>query len=1097
MTFPPREAPSPRHPPRSTAASRCRSVTTLRRRLAVFAAAAVLGAGVLLPSQRFAAAQPASTPSPADRSKLPLADPVLANDVDISAMRASSWLEGSSRWVSLEKDVVIAAGTYGFRADRAMVRIDTENQPGRKISHFLIWLDNARPLKGRGPVQAEGPRLLVTVSTTGSLSLSTNLLRQDQPAGSEFLGEARTRFDHYLQRLTAPSAAAPTPGPIFGPEADARRKERRAEISKNILEQSKATIAQQGVTIPPAPTPRPAEPATKPSTVAVAPSTQPSTQPRTAAARRAKDESNKILPVSGAVTFTADRYVFQEGDKDKGESVLILIGHVRVVYQSFEANKPGATLTADNAVIFLDAGGMKDIGARKAAAGDVRGIYLEDNVIATYDKFTVRAPRVYYDLALNKAIVLDAVMYAWDIKRNIPIYVRADKLRQEAADTWVADRATLTTSEFAEPHFSIAARTLTVRQEEAAVAEGGPGGGNGPGGAGAARGFGAGSYQTFTGEGVQMRVGKTPIFAWPEAGGDTAETPLRDIIVNYSGNDGPIIRTEWDLFSLAGQKKPEGVDLTGNFDVQGKHGPAVGVLLDYDRPKSFGFLDAYLVAYDTAKDSIADRNDIEHDGDTRGFALWRHRQILSANWEVSLEAAYVSDETFLEKFFPRQADEAKPYETSLYVKKQENDWAFTLLTRYDINNFLPQTTTLQSPGYSVDKLPELGYYRVGTSLWGDRLTYYTENRLSRMRIRGGHDSPSDRGFTEAQSQLLFDLPANANFDQSLEDANLPDMFVNRLDSRHEVQAPFKLGIVDVAPYVAGRVTGYDEDFAEFPGPGQTADNFRLWGSTGVRLHTQFNKTYDDAESPLLDVHRLRHIIEPNADFFTSAATEDSEHYPVFDPDVEGIREGSGFRAGVRNTLETQRGGPGRWRNVEWLVVNTDFVHVSDDTNREDPFARFFEYRPEYSLGGDHFVSDVMWMVSDTLALSGDATYDFESRQVSQWRVGATLQHSPVLSSFIDYTELDPLSARLLSYGFNYKLSVKYTLGFKHTLDLGEGKSRDIDVTLTRRLPRWRLITTVKYDQIEDDIVAGVILLPEGIRSSHLRDPFRASKLLQD
>ena len=43
------------------------------------------------------------------------------------------------------------------------------------------------------------------------------------------------------------------------------------------------------------------------------------------------------------------------------------------------------------------------------------------------------------------------------------------------------------------------------------------------------------------------------------------------------------------------------------------------------------------------------------------------------------------------------------------------------------------------------------------------------------------------------------------------------------------------------------------------------------------------------------------------------STIDPERFPVFDDDVEAIQEGYGVRLGLRNTLQTQRGGPGRWR----------------------------------------------------------------------------------------------------------------------------------------------------------------------------------------
>src|SRR5690606_10498775 len=97
---------------------------------------------------------------------------------------------------------------------------------------------------------------------------------------------------------------------------------------------------------------------------------------------------------------------------------------------------------------------------------------------------------------------------------------------------------------------------------------------------------------------------------------------------------------------------------------------------------------------------------------------------LRDNWELSLQLGYVSDPTFLEEFFRSEADAGKPYETSFYLKKQQEETAFTLLAQYDLNDFTPQLTTLQAPGYTVDKSPELAWRQLGTAIFGNRLTYF-------------------------------------------------------------------------------------------------------------------------------------------------------------------------------------------------------------------------------------------------------------------------------------------------------------------------------------------------------------------------------------
>lgn len=959
----------------------------------------------------------------------PLADPVVDADLELKAQRVSTWAEGRAHLLLLENNVSIALGTYGFRAERAVIRIDFENLPGRTVHHLSMFLQNAQPLRGRGPTQAEGRRLLVTAATTGSIHLETDLLSRQSAAGDPLAMEAADRTARYMAMLSGKPLDVPPGLPI-----DFARRPAPAHTA----------AAQLGRTAP---------------ADGTAPDPDAPFIPPPVAGTAVTADAGKILPTSGVVNFSADKIVFR---RDGDQKSLVLIGHVRVVYLP-TGGRRSMSLSADNAVVFLADRSDRDFVADNVAAREVDGVYLEDNVVATDGQLTIRAPRVFYDLTVDKAVVLDAVMYSWDIQREVPIYVRADKLMQQSRSSWTAENALLTTSEFAEPHFAIAARTVTVTQEpreDGSVAN------------------------RFTARDTQLRVGKLPIFAWPKLSGEIQDVPLRSIDVAYSQNNGPLLRTRWDLFALSGQEAPEGVDALLNLDFLGKRGPGVGLDIDYDRGDTFGRLESYLLAYDQGEDRIGGRDRIDFDGDTRGYAQWQHRQMVG-QWEASLEFAYVSDETFLEQFFREEAEEDKSYETSLYLKRQEQDWALTFLTRYDLNDFVAQTTTLQSPGYNVDKLPEIGYYRVGTTFWENRLTYFTENRVSRMRLRPGKDDPADRGFNAMLSMSLFGIPHTTNFDDALDAAGIEDGYIGRLDTRHEIQAPFKLSILDVTPYIAGRVTAYDDHPLEAT---TDDDHVRFWGTVGLRLHTEFSRTFSTVSSRLLDLHQLRHIIEPNLDVFWSDTSIDGRDLAVFDPDVEGINKGVGVKVGARNTLQTQRGGPGRYRTVDYLVTDSYFVFRGNENPHSNIIAHHFGYRPEYSLGGDHFFTDVMWMISDTLAAVGNITYDLEENQTAQWRLGFALDHSPQLTLYADYTEITPLSARYLNYGFDYRLTTKYTINFNHRLHLQQSGDRVIDVALIRDMPRWKMVLLARWDELDGDQTVGIAMIPQGFGSSRFQRP---------
>ncbi len=1016
-----------------------------------------------------------AAPSPTDRQSLTLSgvtwrwdaalsDPVVDADAQLQANAATSWTADGARFLLLDGDVRVNVGTYGFRASRAVVRIDTDRAPGVTAKHLAIYLDDARSLTGKGNVKAQGRRMLVTAATRGEVKLITNDLRtpdattnsaaQDAVANDALVAEAQGRFERYLAAIGQPTlAVSPTPM-IFSPEVMASKLAARKK-----LEQQQMVQFTQRLEIAPPQTdgsPAPTGVATTPPRTGYAGDDG---TPTTSATDTA--DTAEIMPAQGTVAFNADRIVYAPAQEGREASVA-LIGQVRVLYNSADGLQ-ALVLQADNVVMFLAEGDDQPV-TGAVGADRISGIYLEDDVVITDGSYTVRAPRVFYDLRQNKAVLLEAVFYTFDVSDHIPLYMRAQTLRQESRSKWTARDATLTTSDFAEPHIAIRASKMTVSQRKDEDGQ---------------------TLNRFSSTHTRLNWGHVPVFYWPYVTGEFGRTPLRGASVNLNSENGIELRTRWDIFALAGRQKPEGVDLTGSLDYLGDHGPAVGVGLNYNMPEMFGTLDAYALLWDNGKDTIGGRLDVPHDADQRGFAHWQHRHYLPSNWELSLELAAVSDETFLEEFFPTLAHSQRQWETSAYLKHQSEDSAVTLLTRYEINDFTTQLTTLQAPGYTVDKLPELGYYRVGTSLWDDRLTYFSETRLSYMRIRGGHDTPLDRGFPPSASLAQLGLPNTTRFVDDIRASGIPTDYRTRLDSRHEIDAPLRASIFDITPFVAGRFTAYDDDFAGYRGE---QDQFRVMGTLGTRYHTQFSNTGEQVSFPLLDVHRLRHIIEPNGEVWHTASTLNPEDIPVYDYDVEALTEGFGTRFGLRNTLQTQRGGPGRWRSVDWLVLDTDFIHRSGDGDNGVILPRHFAYRPEYSIGGDQFYSRLLWHISDSLASASEASYSLESDQLEQWRTGLTFRQSPYLTLGIDYKEIDALQTKLVSTYATYQITRRYAASLSYTYDIGAEESRAVNASLERKMPGWRLVFTGSYDVIQDETLFGVQFFPEGERNAYALTP---------
>ncbi|MEX0745151.1 MAG: LPS assembly protein LptD [Phycisphaeraceae bacterium] len=946
---------------------------------------------------------------------------VVDADAELSARKATTWHADGAEHLLLEGEITFRMGAYGFRAQRALVRIITDTRGEQTIRRLAVYLDDAEPLRGdeRATVAAEADRLLVTGATAAGVQLAVDAMNEVEAAVEDpFVAAGRARLARHDRRTRQVARSAP------------------------------------GVTTPPLlaaqPWPEPGD--ELPSARAAA-----AGDDDVDAAGPAEPPSDTVLPTTGTVRFRADRVVAERGPN---ESVLMLIGDVRLIYEGTDDGR-SVVLQTERAVIFFSDDANEELADTAVDAGAVTGIYLEDNIVITDGDFTLRAPRIFYDLRGDRAVVLDAVLYTWDVQRQIPLYVRADSVRQTSRTSFEARGAVLTTSEFAQPHFGIGANRITLDMERDRT--------------GVMRQFFSASHTT-------LRVAEVPIFYWPYLAGEVRTPPLRAISIGQSRERGIEVETRWDVFALLGLEPSEEVDLTANLDYRGRSGPGLGADLNYDLEGARGAMRGYLLPMDSANDRIGGRQRVAHDDETRGFVHIQHRQTLPDDWHADVEVAYVSDETFLESFFPDEAHEARSYQTSLYLLRQQPDWAVDLQAGGQLTDFTEQLTTLQAPGFQLERQPELGYFRTGTSVFDGRGTWYSENRFSRLRAYYGRDTPADRGFRDSQALELFGISRDTRFTDAAEAAGVEQNWRLRADSRHELTMPLHMGPMSITPYAVGRVTAYDDDFEAYAGEDE---QYRLWGSVGTRLSTQFQRSYGRVNNTVLNLNRLRHLIEPSVNLYYSDATVAAGDLPPFEADVEDLADGPGVRLGLRQTLQTQRGGPGRWRSVDWITLDTELVFRSRDGDRDRaPLARFYDYRPEFAAGGDHFHADGRWQVSDVFGAVGELTYDFQDDRVSQWRLGASLQHTPRLSSYLHYRNVRPIHSQLFSYGFTYELTPKYTVSATQRFDLRENESRNVDFWLERRLPRARLRFVASFDQIDDEQVFGITFTPEGFAAGN-------------
>ncbi|TWT46194.1 organic solvent tolerance protein [Phycisphaerae bacterium RAS1] len=749
-----------------------------------------------------------------------------------------------------------------------------------------------------------------------------------------------------------------------------------------------------------------------------------------------------------------------------GELVYVATGGV-YLSQAGGANQPFMEIRADNAVIFPVAGGAADLVGREAGKGpatapsrpeddapatqpsgtargdergggltrqvqqSVRAVYLEGDVVLSMGTQFVRASRLYYDFERQRAVMLDAVYRADVPERQIPLYVRADQIRQLSEREFAADHASVTTSEFYTPHYHIGAERVYIRdltQRDAAGRSTSPV---------------SGQYEIHN---STLNIGGAPLLWWPYSKGtlEQSETLLRRFSSGYSDTFGFTVETGWHLFNLLGIQAPPGYDATLRLDYYENRGPAGGINLDYQREDHYGLFRSYYVN-DRGRDERLGplrRNEWEPSDDNRGRVLWRHRHYLPEDWEATLELAYISDPNFLETYERQEFNAGKEQETVFFLKRARDTEAITLLANWRLLDFVTQT----------EHLPDIVYRRIGDT-FGSPFALYHESRLGNVRYR-----PDDRRF--------FD---EGYFDNTGQTGN-----TFRGDIREEVEAPLKSGIANIVPFATVRGSYWEHT------PFGDGAEFRGYGGYGVRGSTVFSRVFHDAESALFDIHGIRHIIKPDFVIWHAASNMNAAEITPFDYGIETIEDFYGGSIGLRQTWQTKRGTGDKRRTVDLLTFDLEAGVFGDAKPGDVSNGYVTAFRPENSRARNYIAGDLIYRLSDTTNFLYEFNYDMNDRSLDRHNVSIAVERNPRLSYVFGSRYAGDIDMNLVGGGYNYKLNEKHITAFRMWYDIDGGDLGEFAVSYIRKLPRWYVGMTFEYSNIDDDFSVNFSVWPEGI-----------------
>jgi lipopolysaccharide assembly outer membrane protein LptD (OstA) len=766
------------------------------------------------------------------------------------------------------------------------------------------------------------------------------------------------------------------------------------------------------------------------------------------------------------VAFSADNV---EGVKTpEGLIAFILSGNVKMFQR--RPNDEFLELQADRAVIFTTLHSLREAEKSQqihSAEDAVSGAYLEGDVRLVHTPRPGRGSdqrltgnRVFYDFTTDRAILTQAVVHTFDPKANLPLIVRAQTVRQLSEGEFTAEHAQLTTSSFAKPSYSIGLDKAYIRQIETGDPQ-------------------VGTYSEFSGQSATFQVYDVPVFYWPYLSGELTQrgAAFRNASISSGSRFGTSLVTQWGLFESLGKIPPKNTDITYQLDYFGKRGPAVGldgkytggsVTDTFHDPWSFnGDFGAFFV-HDTGTDDLGRRrDDVTPPTEERGRIDLRHQHILPDDWQLQLTLGYSSDPTFLEEWFPNQYYNDPPQQTSLYLKRQRETEALTFLVSKQFNNFVTAFNNEQEQA-EVERLPEFGYHRLGDGILGDSLTFFSQNTFGGLDFRRSRYSLEEQGFFGSQSP---GLPSFGTTGQ-------PGFVVFRGDFRQELDYPFSAGRFRVVPYVVGRYSVYSNS------PESEAKN-RVFAAAGVRVTTAFWKVDDTVQNDLLDLHRLRHVVEPELNLFTSAENLNRTKVFQFDEPIDQINDITGAQLALHQRWQTKRGDAERWRSVDAFTLNLEgnfFTHKPNDVLMDPTKFRglFFNSMPEASIPRNSFNTDATWRVSDTTTVLGDAEYNLDKTKLATASIGLAVQRGERLSYFLGQRYIEPLDSNILTGAISYQLTTKYTAAFRQSFDFGQSHSVDTQFTLIRHFDRFFVEITFRYDEVGSESGFLFNVIPEGL-----------------
>jgi hypothetical protein len=1033
----------------------------------------------------------------------------------LDADEITTWTEKGKRVLLLRGQVLVQQGVLQARFQQGIVWIDQERRHRTGLWHVDLY--------GEGDVQVDnssslqkGPRALLDLNTRGEIKFRVHksALLQQARSDDPLVGRARS----VLPTPPAPASAvvAPPPAPIQRTSYQEPAPSRSPTGSPFLPAQG----APGPTPAPPPPSPSGSGPAAAPGAGAVMPPLQtPGPTPLPPPARveprppqAAADGPPKQFTVAPR---NGTGFDFKAEPLPNGEQAIIITSPVLLTVRNVRGIGV-LDMEADRLVIWTKGASLQDLAENlrgpEGQSGRDLEFYLAGNVELRSregnQERILKADEMYYDASRNAAVALSATLQ-FSLPNVIePVFVRSDELQQLGVGQYRVIRAEVFSSKLpSDPGLKVYVAQATI--EDKAIPKRslfGPVRDRVTGEPLTER-------QTLVhGENVFLKLEDVPVLYFPFVQGDARHPlgPVEGVNFGYNRIFGAQLGVSLDVWNLLGLQPLPDSRWRLNLDYLTNRGPGMGSDFDYAGKDPFGVPGHYTGMvrtygiFDTGTDILGGgRGETDNHPEWRGRVLWRQNVFdLPYGFTVQSQLAALSDHNFLEQYYKTEFDTDLNQETFLYVKQQQDNWAWTGLVEPHIRNWVTET----------EWLPRADGYLLGQSFF-NRLTY-------NAHVSAGYaELIPAKTATEPLAGPPPPGPVPPPGPQT-------DVRINtgRFDLWQELSMPLALGPLKVVPYGVVDLTQYTEDL--------TGDSRgRFYGGGGVRASIPFTRLYPDVSSDLLNLKGINHKIVLTGNYYVAHSDTSFSQLPqldrldddatdqarrdvgpeqpfinprhglalqtsplynlqtyairrLLDNRVETLDSINVLEVDLRQRLQTKRGYPGMEHIVDWMTLDLSAsVFPQPSQNFGSSFA-FLQY-------------DWVWNVGDRTALVSSGWFDpfdagpgVEGARV--WTVGAFLNRPDRTNFFLGYRQIDPVQSKAVTGAVTYVFSPKYAVTASSTYDFGTSQALSNSLVLTRMGTDLQVSFGITYNALQNTL--GVLfevlpnLVPPNRRGSGLLSP---------